>query len=238
MRQRRKKIEETSEGAPEWMGTYSDLVTLLLVFFIMLFSMASVDKEKFQNVADSLRNQFLHISSGEVIGGETGKAVIGLENNNILPQEDNAAKIRKMEEDLEATIKELGLDEHVSVINDEHTITLRINSAILFDSGYADIKASGKDVLLKLGKFFQNIPNKVIVQGHTDNVPINTPLFPTNWELSTKRATNVVIYLVDECGLEPIRMTATGNGEFQPIKPNNSEENRQQNRRIDILIEK
>jgi chemotaxis protein MotB len=109
---------------------------------------------------------------------------------------------------------------------------------ILFDLGSADIKIDGRNVLKKLGVMLKNLDNEIVIQGHTDNIPINTEIYPTNWELSTKRATNVVLFLIDECGLDPTKLTASGNGEFRPIAPNNSEINRQKNRRIDIVIKK
>ena len=124
----------------------------------------------------------------------------------------------------------------MSVIEGEKTITLRLNSVILFDSGRADIKASGMDILRKTGALLKNMDNDVVIQGHTDNLPINTLLFPSNWELSTKRATNIVMFLIDQCGADPTRLTATGNGEFRPIVQNNNEKNRQKNRRIDIVV--
>jgi chemotaxis protein MotB len=102
--------------------------------------------------------------------------------------------------------------------------------------GKADIKDSGKEVLDRLSTLLAELGNDILIQGHADDLPINTVLFPSNWELSTKRATNVVKYLVDFCNLPPEKLTATGNGEFRPIKPNDTPENRQENRRVDIVI--
>jgi len=89
-----------------------------------------------------------------------------------------------------------------------------------------------------MGELLKELDSDAVVQGHTDNLPINTMLFPTNWELSTKRATNVVLFLIDECTLKPQKLTATGNGEFKPVAPNDTEVNRQKNRRIDVVIQK
>ena len=130
------------------------------------------------------------------------------------------------------------LDDYVKVIDEKTHLTLRIDSVILFDLGKADIKDSGKEALQKIGELLKELDNGAVIQGHTDNLPINTLLFPTNWELSTKRATNVVLFLIAESGVDPTKLTATGNGEFRPIAPNDTEENRQKNRRIDIVIEK
>jgi chemotaxis protein MotB len=249
--------DEPQDGAPEWMTTYSDLVTLLLTFFILLFSMASVDKQKFEQVAFSLRSAFMNISSGEVMQYNNGEDYISITDDNVEPHDEadqnNESKsgkgtgkdgmkgekdIEQFKDEIEILISGMDLGEYVRVIEEKTFITLRIDSLILFDLGKADIKPSGKEPLKKIGNLLDDIDNMMSVQGHTDNLPINTLLFPTNWELSTKRATNVVIFLIKESNLDPTRLTATGNGEFRPIAPNDTEENRQKNRRIDIVIEK
>ncbi|NLL04809.1 MAG: OmpA family protein [Clostridiaceae bacterium] len=251
--------DEVQEGAPEWMTTYSDLVTLLLTFFILLFSMASVDSQKFKEVAISLRSAFMNVSNGELYYFNEGKDIysvldetlpsdVGDENTNNDNKEggnisategqDKEATIKQFKKQVEDLISDLELDEYVHVVDDKTSIILRIDSVILFDIGKADIKGSGKETIKKLAELMRRLDTNIVVQGHTDTLPINTSLFPTNWELSTKRATNVVIFLVDECSLDPTQLTATGNGEFRPIAPNDTEVNRQKNRRIDIVIDK
>ena len=141
-------------------------------------------------------------------------------------------------EEMEDLILDYDLGEYVTIIDEVNTITLRIESIVLFDSGSADIKPVGRDVLKRTGEMLKTLNRDIEVQGHTDSVPINSTLFPTNWELSTKRATNVVLFLVQNSGMDPKRLTATGNGEYRPIVPNDTEANRQKNRRIDVFIEK
>ncbi len=250
--------DEVQEGAPEWMTTYSDLVTLLLTFFILLFSMASVDSKKFEEVAQSLRSAFMNVSNGEIYNYNNGEDVINLldetlpsdvedknaNNNNKGGNDSDSegqnkdAAIKGFKKQVEDLISGLNLGQYVHVIDDKTSIILRIDSVILFDVGKADIKESGKETIKKVAELMRQLDTEIAVQGHTDNVPIKTSLFPTNWELSTKRATNVVIFFVNECSLEPTQLTATGNGEFRPIAPNDTEVNRQKNRRIDIVIEK
>jgi len=266
MRRNRKKSEEAAEGAPEWLLTYSDLVTLLLTFFVLLFSMATIDKQKFEEIANSLRSTFMRNSNGELLNQNKGKNLISIiEENSAVDQEQSQVnndpsmkkeqeqnetkeaketeklkeqKLEKVKKQVEEAIKKLELKDYVSIIEEKYSLILRLDSVILFDLGSADIKASGKDILLKLGNMLKELDNDIMIQGHTDNIPINTTLFPTNWELSTKRATNVVLFLVDNCGLNPEKLTATGSGEFKPIRPNDTEENRQKNRRIDIVIDR
>jgi chemotaxis protein MotB len=255
-RYRRNKSKDSSDSPAEWLLTYSDLVTLLLTFFVLLFSMATIDKQKFEQIATSLRSAFKHDSGGEIFYHNKGEDIISIiEESNAIDWENYEVnkypemseeqenkikeyKLQEVREKIEKAIEELDLKDFVSVIEEKHSLTLRIDSVILFDLGKADIKPSGKEVLLKLGSLMNELENEVMIQGHTDNLPINTMLYPTNWELSTKRATNVVIFLIDNCGLKPDKLTATGNGEFRPIAPNDTDENRQKNRRIDIVIVK
>jgi chemotaxis protein MotB len=232
--------EEASEGAPEWMTTYSDLVTLLLTFFILLFSMASLDKIKFLRVAASLQKAFGHVGGGEMLLTNSGKNIFTLvkENNSANQASLNSPpdQISDFITNVKQLIKQGRLDEHIKVIEDQDTVILRVSSAILFDQGSAEIKVPGQSTLIKLGSLLQKLDHEIFVQGHTDNYPINTTLFPTNWELSTKRATNIVLFLIENCRLDPAKLTPTGNGEFRPVAPNDTEAGRQQNRRVDILI--
>jgi chemotaxis protein MotB len=255
-RYRRNKSKNSSDGPAEWLLTYSDLVTLLLTFFVLLFSMASIDKQKFEQIASSLKSAFRYDSGSDMFHDNKGEDIISLiEENNAIDWENyeinnypeineeqenkiKEYKLQEVREKIEEAIEKLVLKDYVSIIEEKHSLTLRIDSVILFDLGSADIKTSGKEILSKLGSLMNELKNEIMIQGHTDNLPINTMLYPTNWELSTKRATNVVIFLIDNCGLRPDKLTATGNGEFRPIRPNDTEENRQKNRRIDIVIVK
>jgi len=260
---RRRRTEEVTNGPAEWMLTYSDLVTLLLTFFVMLFSMATIDKQKFEQVATSLQSKFMQMGNGELYNTNRGKDLLAiLEVNNAvdksksdvnndpemkkLLEEDlveaaqmvKARKLENVKKQIEKAIKELEIEDYVTIVEEKDIVVLRFDSIVLFDLGKADINYSGKEVLLKLGTMLRELDNDITIQGHTDNLPINTREFPTNWELSTKRATNVVRFLIDKCGLDPSKLTAEGNGEYKPIRPNDTEENRQKNRRIDIVINK
>lgn len=263
-KRRRRSNNGDSGDAIDWMFTYSDMVTLLLTFFVMLFSMATIDKAKFNQLAESMKQAFFDIGiGGELFERNRGKdfmeiydeknsvdALVSIVNNNpVMGETDNVSesttagegreyRIEDMREDIERAIVDMGLDDYVSIIEKENYYILRFNSVILFDLSSADIRESAKEVLKKVGDILSKIDNEIIMQGHTDNLPINTPQFPSNWELSTRRATNVVHFFVDNCGIDPSRITATGNAEFKPVKPNDTPENRQENRRIDIVVSK
>lgn len=249
MRRIRRNVVEESEGTADWMLTYSDLVTLLLTFFIMLFSMATVDKQKFEDVAKSLRSSFLHMSNGEMLNTNQGKDITSVTGNDRaavmdaveINREQGGEKEHRLDdikEQVQKAIIDMKLEGLVKVVDQKDEIILRFNSILLFDLGSAEIKPSGKDALGKIGTLLKQVNNDIMVQGHTDDLPIETVLYPTNWELSTKRATNVVLFLINDVKMSPEKLTATGNGEFKPVAPNDSETNRQKNRRIDIVIVK
>lgn len=287
---RRKKQEESSGGA-SWLTTYSDLVTLLLCFFVLLFSMAIVDKQKVTKAALSIRAAFLGETGDDIFEMSTGDTLISLtpyiDENDLVnkPDEDTGEEgeegdetggedkegdetgaegeetgeegeegaetgaegeevgresegIRTLKADIQGLIDKMGLNENIRVIDEGTRIILRMDSVILFDTGKADLKPSARPVIEKIGEILKSLDTEIQVQGHADDRPINTPEFSSNWELSTKRATNVVKYLIEKCGVSEKYLTATGNAEFRPIAPNDSEYNRQKNRRIDIAIYK
>lgn len=257
---RDRKKQEESSGAPEWMTTYSDMVTLLLTFFIMLFAMSTVDKARFTDVARSLSNSLLNLSTGESILDSSGKSIITVDfvnpSDKNLPQQnekyiesaeemviDAQRQIYEMEMDIakeeirQAAVAQ-GIGNKVEIIEEKDFIIVRLESELFFDSGRADIRPEGYPVLDQLAEVLRNIDNEILVSGHTDNVPINTPLFKSNWELSTARATTVVRYFTETLGLDPVKFTATGNGEHRPLADNSTAEGRQRNRRIEIMIMK
>jgi len=268
---KRRKREE-SAGGGSWLTTYSDLVTLLLCFFVLLFSMAIVDKQKFEKVALSLRSAFsggsgnLTENSGDTVisltpfdngenifdelNNDTGESSEETEDEDEEGDEqtdeemegepgDDIQKgehIAAVQMDIQDLINRMGLNENIKVIDEKTMIILRMDSGILFDTGSAELKSSARPIIEKIGEILKAVDTEILVQGHADDRPINTPEFPSNWELSTKRATNVVKFLIDKCDIDEKYLTATGNGEFKPIAPNDSEYNRQKNRRIDIAI--
>ncbi len=261
-RRKKKQLKNNANNESDWMTTYSDMVTLLLTFFIMLFSMATIDKFKFEEIAASLRSAFMSEGGGETFESNRGKEIINIydelnavdkmvslvndsyEDAGEIDEETTEISdsieynIEDIREEIEEAISEMGLNEYVKVIERKEFLILRFDSVILFDLSKADIRESAKEVLKKLGNILNRLDNEIIVQGHTDNLPINTTQFPSNWELSTRRATNVVHFFIEYCGVKPSKLTATGNGEFKPVKPNDTPENRQENRRIDIVISK
>lgn len=270
---RRRKRESAGGGGGSWLTTYGDLVTNLMCFWVLMYSMAVLDLQKFDEVAKSVRSAFSSAGSGGTFNINTSESMISITPYNngeeILDElenereketagaqddedgkpgaeveDDTAAGDSERRQDnikvaaanIQGLIDKMGLNENIKVIDEQTRIILRVDSVILFDTGSADLKSSAKPVIEKMGTVLKTLDTEILVQGHADDRPINTTLFPSNWELSTKRATNVVKFLVDKCDIEEKYLTPTGNAEFKPIAPNDNEYNRQKNRRIDIVI--
>lgn len=262
MARRRRAPVDSGGGGGSWLTTYSDLVTLLLCFFILLFSMAIVDKQKFQEVALSLRSAFsggtgiMKSSDGDsmisITPFEDGEQILqdlsdsnkeddgnideGLLDDTAGDTAERLETIKIAKINIQGLIDQMGLNENIKVIDEESRIILRMDSIILFDSGSADMKPTAIPIVEKMGQILKTLDTEILVQGHADDRPIHTALYPSNWELSTKRATNVVRFFVDKSGMKEEHLTAAGNAEFKPIAPNDTEYNRQKNRRIDIVI--
>lgn len=254
-----RKRESEEGGAPAWMATYGDLVTNMLVFFVLLFSMSTIDKKAFSEIAASLSYSLINLKSGDSIIDGSSNSIIAFDYTKYDSEEAEAKlkekyieaaedmvvdserklKDREMDEtkgDIREMIEEQGLGDRVQAIEEKDFILVRLEQEVFFESGSADILPEGKQVLSALAEILRGIENEIIVSGHTDNVPQTNKRYETNWELSTARATNVVRYLVEEEDLDPSLFTATGNSEYRPIADNDTPEGRQKNRRIEIKI--
>lgn len=222
-------------GSPEWMGTYGDLVTLLLCFFIMLFATAEVDVGKFEILLKAFNPSVLDYTGGDNILGEMDKD----ENNEMTDYFSEEvvyqAELKGLEESLMQFIKKEQLEDSLDVIRDTDKITLRFSSSLLFESGKATLKSDVKPYLDKISKTLP-ADYDVQIEGHTDNLPINNAQFASNWELSALRGINVLKYLVDNCKIDSSRLSVAGYGEFRPIADNSTSEGRSKNRRVDIIL--
>jgi chemotaxis protein MotB len=233
---RRRNQEESSSSQQSWLLTYSDVITLVLCMFVMLYSFSTIDMQKFQQLVASL-NQSL---SGVLDGGKIID-INDLDNFPIDEDDEDRENIDKEDElyetyqKLVGLIREYGLEDSIYIGIETKGIEIRFRDNILFDSGKADLKPSAFEFLEKVTLILKEIDNEILVEGHTDNVPMNTIQFPSNWELSAGRAISVVKYFVDK-GIEPERLGALGYGEFRPIATNSTPEGRQANRRVNIIV--
>jgi len=225
---KRKKSEEDKENLERWLLTYADLITLLLAFFVMLYVFSKQDTRKYDAMTMQLKAIFSGGAGVVVEGGRTGSQTI--EASTLGPSE---IEIRR---ELETQLKPEGQDNSISVITDERGIVIRIMDRALYDTGKADLKDKARVTLDKVAPIIKSLPNEIRIEGHTDNVPISTYEFKSNWELSVRRATEVVRYLIEKGGISPKRISAAGYGEYRPVAANDTDANRALNRRIEIIV--
>lgn len=228
---RRKPRPQPPLGAPAWMMTYGDLVTQILIFFVLLFSISSIDAQKFQAALLSLQGALGFLSGSTPT--DLPEIPAGTEDDMDRRDLEQMLGVQQL---LEQRLQAAGLHASVSLDFEERGLVIRFMDTVLFDLGKAAIKPLGRQTLDAMAPTLREIPNQVRIEGHTDNLPIVTAAFPSNWELSTARATNVVRYLIEERGLDPWRLSAAGYGEYRPVAPNDSPANRQLNRRVDIVV--
>ncbi|WP_302537402.1 OmpA/MotB family protein [Clostridium saudiense] len=227
MSRKRRKPDDINPNS--WMDTYADTITLLLTFFILLYSFSTTDNEKLKLIAAALKGQITGIP-------------MKLEDVPDIEDEEKEQGIGEKSpyqillEDIQEIIDKNGLTDTVKIREEDAGVVLQLSESILFDLGKADLKADSTLVLEVISGLIPAIENEIMVQGHTDNIPISSGTYKSNWELSTSRAVNVVKYFIETKGFDPTRFSATGYGEYRPLVDNATEENRAINRRVDILI--
>lgn len=223
-------------GAPGWMTSFADLQQLLLVFFILLFSFSTMDVQKFKNVATSLQGSLGVLDSGIIIKMKDEEAVTSINAR----ETEMRNRIRNLYEEVKDIIDNSEnsgeLKESIEVVPFEEGVVLRVKDSVFFDSGKAIIKPKSKKILSELSKLLGSLNKKIIVEGHTDNIPVSSGIYPTNWELSSIRAASVVRYLLDNSDIQPETISAVGYGEYHPVESNATEYGRARNRRVDIKI--
>nr|WP_245840005.1 flagellar motor protein MotS [Sutcliffiella horikoshii] len=227
------------------MVTFSDLFMLVLVFFILLFSMSQIDLVKFKAVAESFKQvNILDYNPSAVPFEHPTDFSVNTESTN---NQEDVAKNEEQTQENEDSLAELLVEvqtflaendlEDVVVANrTERGIVLVLEEKVLYETAEARILPIAHPFLDKVGTLLTKIPNLVKVEGHTDNRPISTEKFPSNWELSAARASSVIRYLVESHELDPERFSAVGYGDTRPIVDNTSDTNYQKNRRVEIVI--
>ncbi|NLW39993.1 MAG: OmpA family protein [Tissierellia bacterium] len=228
-RKRRRREEETV--ASNWLTTYSDMITLLLCFFVLLFAFSEVDAQKFRSIMSSFRGGTGVLNSG---------SSLDMMDFEIEYMDEGDRELEELRELLEEYAGENGLGPEIILNVEERGLVIRFMDKVLFDSGKADLKPEAKEILDSVAEILnrEEFKDKLIkVEGHTDTDPIvYSTTFPTNWELSAIRATNVLRYLVEENGIDGNRISSSGYSYHRPIAPNDTPENKQMNRRVDIVI--
>ncbi|MCK9479799.1 MAG: OmpA family protein [Firmicutes bacterium] len=227
--------QNTRKGAPAWMNTYGDMVTLLLTFFVLLYSFSSIDAEKWQALVISLS------------GGQRGVMQHTAHTSDSELQQDidfaqlqaELAEFQRLYDSIVRYVEENNLAAQILLSHTDNEIQMRFVDNVLFDSGKANLKPAASNILSQIATALTSHRDSikmVRIEGHTDNVVINTSEFPSNWELSTTRAVEVLKYLVESNRVEPSMVSAVGYGEYHPIADNDLPSGRASNRRVDFVI--
>jgi chemotaxis protein MotB len=244
---RRRHGEEEHENHERWLVSYADFITLLFAFFVVMYAVSQVNEGKYRVLSDTLSSAFRHIP------GSAGGAQVAINPDAPMPvavplrrpspalktderQRVKKEKMRSMAKEISEALAPLVKEGQVRITEGALAVTVDINASVLFAPGDARLDASAVQALTAVARILAPNDFPVTVEGHTDNTPISTPMFPSNWELSGMRASTVVRLFVDQ-GVDPRRLTATGYADQRPVDDNASVEGRSRNRRVAITIE-
>ncbi len=251
-RRRKTNLLDASDNHERWLVSYADFVTLLFAFFVVMYSISSVNDEKYESLSEALDEAFSTIRKVRKV---IDPIQVGTEPTTIQPiRLDNPTtgeinKHRELSEEILKERRQLQLvseqfqdvlqpyieNDLIEVKRHDFWIELEMNSQLLFLSGEAELSTKAIPVLKKIAEVIRRLPNVINIEGHTDNVPIDTVEFPSNWDLSSARATTVVREFVQN-GISPKRLSAIGYGEFHPVADNNNEVGRNKNRRVVLVL--
>lgn len=268
---RNRRSEEVPQGLPAWMATFSDLMNLLLCFFVLLFAMSSVDQDKFEELVVSLSASFGIMEGGSASVIEGTKISTGVSELNELDsyyeslglnsegdaeeindkdanfngetvleqvQKEGTEQSEQMAEEIKGQSEQSGINEQIQIDFTSQYVQLTLNGALLFDSAEASIRSDAVPLVDKVGDILKNYGGNMIeITGYTDSVPLlDDPKYDDNWDLSSGRAKSVLMYLVQNKGMDISKMKSSGRGENDPIASNDTAEGRAQNRRVEIKI--
>ena len=238
-KKRGKKHEE--EASEAWLLPYSDLMTLLLALFICLFAISQTDQTKLQQMAQAFTAAFN--MGGPSFFNQAGpnasmqREIMSTEDQGNAAYIEENRTLEQLQRQLDEYIEQNNLQDQLSTQLEEEGLMIRIKERALFPSGSAELVAESQRIGPIVAGLLAAVPERVLISGHTDTDPINTAQFPSNWELSSVRAMTFMKYLLSiNPNLNPARFSAIGYGEYRPIAPNDTAENKQQNRRVEILI--
>lgn len=239
---KRRSSHAEHDTRERWLIAYADFVTVLLCFFIVMYSLSSIDAQKFSELARALQNA---MGGGGNIVIETPLSAVGPDTfepftrNSSVEGRDlvsDSIELAIIEKQIQELIEDYGLEAEVATVTEERGLVISVQDTVLFVSGSADLTPRAKEMMDKIGLILLQTPNYIRIEGHTDNLPIHTSRFPSNWELSVGRSTSVIKYLIARHNFPPERLAAAGYGEYRPKAPNDNASNRQLNRRVDFVV--
>lgn len=256
MAQEEKKCPPT--GSPAWMATFADLMSLLLVLFVLLLTFAEMDVVKYKQMAGAMRNAFgiakedrlsgvieidgqLNRKTASNVSQTISITLPGLEEDEeeefeVDPEASPEEQAEDIENEVAKIIAEEAAEQGVEVEKNGNEVKIRFPSEIAFGSGSANVGSAFADLLDKLTDVIKKSNGEVLVGGHTDNIPLGGGAYRSNWELSAARATSVVHHFLNYSEIEPGKLAVQGFGDSRPLVPNDSPENRAKNRRVEITL--
>ena len=249
MARHKRRIIPDTDNHDRWMVSFADFITLLFAFFVVMYSISSVNKGKYETFSESLDQALFHNEKVQKVSdpiqiGTIPTTVQPIELPNLLTAEERelSAEIveekRRLEEVTQAfqnALQPFVDTQLVGIKKYDFWVELEMNSELLFASGKAELSPKALPVLQKVAEAVRDVPNVINVEGYTDNIPIATGIYPSNWDLSSARATSVVKELVKN-NIPPTRLSAVGYGEHHPIADNKDEEGRFKNRRVVLVL--
>jgi chemotaxis protein MotB len=227
---KRGALRQGGSSGGGWEVVYSGFVLIMLCFFIMLCSFSSIEEAKIMRFVNSFVNAVSIMPGGLKLEG--GGTIVPPSAEMVEPDSELAQIYR----DLLSLAERGHLTDKVEVEFSDKGLVMRLSDHALFDAGVAAVSAEALPLLRRIGAIIAKTPFEVRIEGHTDDVPIRTPQFPSNWELSTARAVNVLRYFIDTYRIPSDRLSAEGFGEFRPLGPNDSDGRRARNRRVEIIF--
>jgi len=229
----RKKRAEEHENHERWLVSYADFITLLFAFFVSMYAISSVNEGKFRIMSEALAiafNPSLYTSTRM----QEGPRFVREQKSHMAHEfkDMNTNNFQK----LQTALKKLEAEKKLTLLMDDQKITIRISESTLFGPGSDDLVPEAIPVLNEVANVLKDIPNNIRIEGHTDNIPINTEKFPSNWDLSSLRSIRILKFLVNDHKYDPRKMSALGYGEYRPIDTNDTPDGRNKNRRVDIMV--
>lgn len=249
----RKKEPEKHVNHERWLVSYADFITLLFAVFVTLYAMSQSDKKKAEEVMQSIQQSFGMIQAGapspkmNVLPSSQVSVIPAIKPEMAFVPGTRSARsqsrtradekdFRQIKSSIEAYLVKQSAQSKVSLTITRRGLIVSLKEAGFFDSGQAQIKPSAYELINTIGEAMSQYNNPLRLEGHTDNIPISTSQFPSNWELSTARAVNGLKYLVKNFDVDPDKISATGYAEFRPLADNATAEGRAKNRRVDLVM--
>jgi chemotaxis protein MotB len=237
-----KQVSNSNNEDPNtsgWLTTFNDLVTLLMVFFVLVFAMSAIDVTKLKNFQTSLQSGLGVLEAGQKLSVGLFNPLKQNPHKDFEDPSTDSIEVKpesKVSDEVEKSLAALESEIGIKTTFVTEGILITLDDSILFDFGKAEVNSRSYPVLAKIVDVIKIIHNPVRIEGHTDNVPIRTERFPSNWELSTARAVQVLKYFAEVGEIEPQRLSAAGYGDVKSVFPNDTPEHRAKNRRVEILL--